>query len=646
MILACHNISKSFGDHVIVRQGSFHIEEREKAALVGVNGAGKSTILKMIIGEELPDGGDITLARGKTLGYLAQHQDLLPGGTIYGELKSAREDIFEMERRIRAIELELKSLTGRELEERLETYNRLQSEFDARNGYACESEIVGVLKGLGFSEEDFSKKTDTLSGGQKTRVALGRLLLTTPDILLLDEPTNHLDLNSIAWLETYLINYPGAVFIVSHDRYFLNRVVTKVVEIENGEIRMYSGDYRAYSEKKQQLRDARLKEYFNQQREIRHQQAVIEKLRSFNREKSIRRAESREKMLEKITPVEKPADTAPEMHFSLEPSCVSGNDVLTVEHLSKQFDGQPLFTDVNFEIRRGEHVAIIGDNGTGKTTLLKILNQVVPADSGAFTLGAKVKIGYYDQEHHVLHNDKTIFDEISDAYPSLNNTQIRNTLAAFQFTGDEVFQEIRSLSGGEKGRVSLAKLMLSEANFLILDEPTNHLDIASKEILEEALNNYSGTLLYVSHDRYFINSTASRILELVNRTFVNYIGNYDYYLEKKEELTRACASAPAAGAAASSSPASSDTGAKDPGSRLSWQEQKEQQARERKRKNELKKTEEEIRRLEERNAQIDHEMTLEEVYSNSVRCQELASEHAENEEKLAELYELWEMLAE
>ena len=646
MILACHNINKSFGDHVIVRQGSFHIEEREKAALVGVNGAGKSTILKMIIGEELPDGGDITLARGKTLGYLAQHQDLLPGGTIYEELKSAREDIFEMERRIRAIELELKSLTGRELEERLETYNRLQSEFDARNGYACESEIVGVLKGLGFSEEDFSKKTDTLSGGQKTRVALGRLLLTTPDILLLDEPTNHLDLNSIAWLETYLINYPGAVFIVSHDRYFLNRVVTKVVEIENGEIRMYSGDYKAYSEKKQQLRDARLKEYFNQQREIRHQQAVIEKLRSFNREKSIRRAESREKMLEKITPVEKPADAAPEMHFSLEPSCVSGNDVLTVEHLSKQFDGQPLFTDVSFEIRRGEHVAIIGDNGTGKTTLLKILNQVVPADSGTFTLGAKVKIGYYDQEHHVLHDDKTIFDEISDAYPSLNNTQIRNTLAAFQFTGDEVFQEIRSLSGGEKGRVSLAKLMLSEANFLILDEPTNHLDIASKEILEEALNNYSGTLLCVSHDRYFINSTASRILELVNRTFVNYIGNYDYYLEKKEELTRACASAPAAGAAASSSPAASDTGAKDPGSRLSWQEQKEQQARERKRKNELKKTEEEISRLEERNAQIDHEMTLEEVYSNSVRCQELASEHAENEEKLAELYELWEMLAE
>ena len=657
MILACHNIEKSFGERVIVRAASFHIEEREKAALVGINGAGKSTILKMIMNEESLDGGDIILAKGKTIGYLAQHQNMIPDGTIYDEVRSAKSDIIEMEQRIRSIELELKSLSGNELESRLETYNRLQSEFEARNGYACESEIVGVLKGLGFSEEDFSKKTDTLSGGQKTRVALGKLLLTNPDILLLDEPTNHLDLNSIAWLETYLINYPGAVFIVSHDRYFLNRVVTKVVEIENGEIRMYMGNYKAYSEKKQQLRDARLKEYYNQQREIKHQQAVIEKLKSFNREKSIRRAESREKMLEKITPVEKPVEINTEMHFTLEPSCVSGNDVLTVEHLAKQFDGQVLFSDVSFEIKRGEHVAIIGDNGTGKTTLLKILNQVQSADTGSFTLGAKVRIGYYDQEHHVLHDSKTIFEEISDDYPTLNNTQIRNTLAAFQFTGDEVFKEIRSLSGGEKGRVSLAKLMLSEANFLILDEPTNHLDIASKEILEEALNNYSGTVLYVSHDRYFINSTASRILELVNQTFVNYIGNYDYYLEKKEELTRAYAagSGSISGSAGQTAGAPSISTAPDtsasaaavqPGSKLSWQEQKEQQAKERKRKNDLKKTEEEISRLEDRNAQIDHEMTLEEVYSNSVKCQELAEEHAANEKRLEELYEMWETLAE
>ena len=650
MILACHNISKSFGDKLIVKNGSFHIEERKKAALVGVNGAGKSTILKMIMNEEPTDEGDIILAKGKTIGYLAQHQHLIPHGTIYEELRSAKADVIEMEQKLRSIEHELKSLSGDALENRLETYNRLQSEFEARNGYACESEITGVLKGLGFTEEEFSKKTDTLSGGQKTRVALGKLLLTNPDILLLDEPTNHLDLNSIAWLETFLSNYQGAVFIVSHDRFFLNRVVTKVVEIENGELRMYIGNYHAYSEKKQQLRDARLKEYLNQQREIRHQQAVIEKLRSFNREKSIRRAESREKMLEKMTPVEKPQDAPREMHFTLEPSCVSGNDVLSVEGLSKQFGSQILFRDVNFEIKRGEHVAVIGDNGTGKTTLLKILNQVQKADAGSFTLGAKVQIGYYDQEHHVLHDNKTIFDEISDDYPSLNNTQIRNTLAAFQFTGDEVFQEISTLSGGEKGRVSLAKLMLSEANFLILDEPTNHLDIMSKEILEEALNNYSGTVLYVSHDRYFINQTATRILELVNQTFVNYIGNYDYYLEKKEELTRAYASSSShsngnagntAGVPSGSSPASSASA-----SALSWQEQKEHQAKERKRKSDLKKTEEEISRLEERNAAIDHELTLEEVYSNSVKCQELSIERAENEEKLEELYEKWESLAE
>ena len=643
MILACHNIEKSFGEQVIVSHGSFHIEEREKAALVGVNGAGKTTVLKMIIGSEPLDAGDVILAKGKTIGYLAQHQAMQEGSTIYEEVRSAKADIIEMERQLRSIEQELKSLSGDALNARLETYNRLQSDFEAKNGYACESEIVGVLKGLGFTEEAFSKRTDTLSGGQKTRVSLGKLLLKNPDILLLDEPTNHLDLNSISWLENYLINYPGAVLIVSHDRYFLNRVVTKVIEIERGQIQMYMGNYKAYSEKKQMLRDARLKEYLNQQREIRHQQAVIDKLRSFNREKSIRRAESREKMLSKMTPVEKPLEAAGEMFFSLEPSCVSGNDVLSVEGLSKQFDGQILFRDVSFDIRRGEHVAIIGDNGTGKTTLLKILNQVVPADSGSFTLGTKVNIGYYDQEHHVLHDEKTIFQEISDDYPTLTNTEIRNTLAAFQFTGDDVFKEISSLSGGEKGRVSLAKLMLSEANFLILDEPTNHLDITSKEILEEALNNYSGTVLYVSHDRYFINQTASRILELVNQTFVNYIGNYDYYLEKRDELTKAY-----------SEPVSSSSGARGSApsvrftaegsvseSKLSWQEQKEQQAKERKRKNDLKKTEEEIGRLEERNAQIDHELTLEEVYSNSVRCQELALERSENESRLEELYERW-----
>ena len=502
MILACHNLKKAFGEHIIVKDGSFHIEEREKAAFVGINGAGKSTVLKMIVGEEPVDEGNIIITKGKTLGYLAQQQNLDSKNTIYEEVKTAKSDIINLEKQIRSIEQELKCLSGEALDARLETYNRMMSEFETKNGYAYESEIVGVLKGLGFTEEEFSKMTDTLSGGQKTRVSLGKLLLTKPDILLLDEPTNHLDLNSIACLETYLLNYPGAVFIVSHDRFFLNRVVTKVVEIENGSIRMYSGNYKDYADKKKMIRDAQMKEYLKQQQEIKHQEAVIEKLRSFNREKSIKRAESREKMLERIVPVDKPVDVATEIHFSLEPSCVSGNDVLSIEELSKSYDSQTLFKNISFEIKRGEHVAIIGDNGTGKTTLLKILNGIVNADDGSFTLGTKVQIGYYDQEHHVLHDNKNIFEEISDEYPTLTNTQIRNTLAAFQFTGDDVFKLIRDLSGGEKGRVSLAKLMLSEANFLILDEPTNHLDITSKEILEQALNDYTGTVLYVSHDRY------------------------------------------------------------------------------------------------------------------------------------------------
>lgn len=636
MILACHGISKAFGENVIVTEGSFHIEDHEKAALVGPNGAGKTTIFKMIVGELPSDKGEVILTKGKTLGYLAQHQDMVSGSTIYEEVKLAKADIIAMERQIREIEHELKHLTGDALSARLETYNRLTASFERANGYAYESEITGVLKGLGFDEKDFSKPVDTLSGGQKTRVSLGKLLLTRPDILLLDEPTNHLDLNSIAWLETYLLNYSGAVLIVSHDRYFLDRVVTKVLEIEMGRLTSYLGNYSDYAEKKRRLMDARLKEYLNQQQEIKHHEAVIEKLRSFNREKSIKRAESREKMLEKITPLEKPVEMNTEIHLTLEPSRVSGNDVLSVEHLSKSFPGQVLFSDVNFEIKRGEHIAVIGDNGTGKTTLLKILNQVIPADTGTFSLGTNVEIGYYDQEHHVLHMDKTIFDEISDDYPDLTNTKIRNMLAAFLFTGDDVFKRIGDLSGGERGRVSLAKLMLSRANFLILDEPTNHLDISSKEILEKALNEYTGTLLYVSHDRYFINQTATRILDLVNRTFVNYIGNYDYYLEKKDELTAVYAGPDHSPGIASSGNVSE--------SKLSWQEQKEIQAKERKRLNELKKTEERITELEERDAAIDETMSSEEVFTNSVRCQELADEKAAIAAELEHLYERWEEL--
>lgn len=639
MILACHNISKSFGEQTIVHEGSFHIEEHEKAALVGINGAGKSTIMKMIMGELPLDGGNVVLAKGKTIGYLAQHQDLSHGNSIYEEVKSAKADVIALETQIRQIEEELSSLSGTALEERLNTYHRLTAAFERADGYTYKSEIAGVLKGLGFAEEEFTKCVDDLSGGQKTRVSLGKLLLTKPDILLLDEPTNHLDMSSISWLETYLLNYSGAVLIVSHDRYFLNRVVSKVIEIEQGHIMTYVGNYTAYAQKKQQLRDARLKEYLNQQREIKHQEAVIEKLKSFNREKSIRRAESREKMLNKIVPLEKPVELNTDIHLHLEPSCVSGNDVLKVEGLCKSFPPQILFQNVDFEIKRGEHVAIIGYNGTGKTTLLKILNQVLPADSGTFTLGTNVKIGYYDQEHHVLNMDKTIFDEISDDYPALTGTRIRNILAAFLFTGDDVFKLIRDLSGGERGRVSLAKLMLSEANFLILDEPTNHLDITSKEILENALNDYTGTVLYVSHDRYFINQTATRIMELTNNRFINYIGNYDYYLAKKEELTAAYTDSTSSNTVQAAEATASEA-------KLSWQEQKEEQARLRKRQNELKKTEERIAFLENRDAELNELLSKEEIYTNSVKCQELATEKVKNNEELETLYEKWEELAE
>ena len=638
MILSCHDISKAFGEKVILSHASFGIEDHEKAAIAGINGAGKSTLLKIIVGALSPDEGDVFLAHQKTLGYLAQQEMLSDSLTIREEMEDAKRDVIEAEKNIRALEQQMIHETGAKLEETMARYHRLCAWFEQHDGYALESSITGVLRGLGFADDEFDKKTSVLSGGQKTRVALGRLLLSSPDILLLDEPTNHLDMNSIAWLENYLLGYKGAVLVVSHDRYFLDRIVTKIIEIDQGRVMTFQGNYTEYAEKKSALREAALKAWAKQQQEIRHQQEVITKLRSFNREKSIRRAESREKMLEHMDVLEKPTEADSRIHLTLEPRVISGKDVLTVTDLSKSFKDQTLFSRQSFQIHRGERVALIGDNGTGKTTLLKIVGGMTPADEGSFTLGAKTVIGYYDQEHQVLHPDKTLFDEISDTWPEMTGTQIRNVLAAFLFTGDDVFKLVRNISGGERGRVSLAKLMLSKANFLLLDEPTNHLDIYSREILEDALRSYTGTVFYVSHDRYFINRTATRILELTGQTLINYIGNYDYYLEKKEHLTKiALGDAPAPSRAGSAGTGLS--------SREQWQKAREQQARERKRAGDLKRTEQQIADLEEEDKKIDQKLALEEVFTDLEQCMQLTSRKAEIAAELEDLYERWEQLA-
>lgn len=636
MILSCQNLSKAFNEKPILKDVSFHIEEHDKAAIVGINGVGKTTLLRIIVGELPADSGIVTLKKEASFGYLAQNQNVNSENTIYEELLSVKAPVIAMEKQLREMEEKMHTVNGSELDSLMENYARLNHQFELENGYAYQSEIGGVLKGLGFAEEDFGKQISTLSGGQKTRVALSKLLLKKPELIILDEPTNHLDLNAIAWLENYLLNYKGAVLTVSHDRYFLDRFAGKIIEIDQTKATTFLGNYTAYAAKKEILRTAARNAYLNQQQEIRHQEAVIEKLKSFNREKSIKRAESREKMLNKIEVLEKPTETRADIHMTLTPRCQSGNDVLHIEHLAKSFDDLSLFQDISMDIKRGEHVAIIGDNGTGKTTILKIINDLVPADSGTITLGTNVHIGYYDQEHHVLHPDKTLFDEISDEYPSLTGTQIRNTLAAFLFTGDDVFKLIRDLSGGERGRVSLAKLMLSESNFLILDEPTNHLDIASKEILEDAVNAYEGTVLYVSHDRYFINRTASRILELSDGQLTGFLGNYDYYLEKKTgDLPNGDL---AVKNTVSKAPAPPSEGMQD------WKAQKEQQAKQRKKENDIRKCEEEIAKLEEKDKQLDNEMALPENATNVAKLQELTKEKESISARLEELYEKWETL--
>ena len=635
MILNATNISKSFGSNEIIKDATFLVNEHEKVAIVGVNGAGKTTLLKILTGEESADSGSITLAKDAKLGYLRQINNVDSALSIIDELYTVIEPILNMEKRMSQMQEDMKHLTGSELEELYSSYTALTHSYELMDGYAAKSRVVGILKGLGFEEADFDRKINTLSGGQKTRVFLAKLLLEEPDIILLDEPTNHLDLRSIEWLESYLLNYKGAVIIVSHDRYFLDKIVSKVIDIENGNVQMYLGNYTDFSNKKQMLLDAKMKEYLNQQQEIKHQEAVITKLKQFNREKSIKRAESRQKQLEKIERVEAPQTYSENMRLSLDISKESGKDVLTVHNLSKSFDQKKLFWDINFEIKRGERVAIIGDNGTGKTTLLKIINGLLEPDTGEVIYGSNVSVAYYDQEHQVLHMDKTLFDELSDTYPEMTNTQIRNILAAFLFTGEDVYKKIADLSGGERGRVSLVKLMLSKANFLLLDEPTNHLDIVSKDVLENALNNFPGTVCYVSHDRYFINKTATRILDLTENRLLNYIGNYDYYIEKREAVEEA---ANLTNTEQAEKPADVSESKKE------WIDNKTVQAQKKKVKNALNKCEKEISEIEDKLQTVDEEFANPENASNVGKLMELQKQKEALEKRLDKLMEDWEEL--
>lgn len=635
MILNATNISKSFGSNEIIKDANFLVNEHEKVAIVGVNGAGKTTLLKILTGEERADSGNVILAKDAKLGYLRQINNVDSTLSIIDELYTVIEHILNMEKRMLEMQEQMQHLSGEELEALYSSYTALTHSYELMDGYAAKSKVIGILKGLGFNENDFERKINTLSGGQKTRVFLAKLLLEEPDIILLDEPTNHLDLRSIEWLESYLLNYKGAVIIVSHDRYFLDKIVSKVIDIENAEVQMYSGNYSDFSAKKQMLLDAKMKEYLNQQQEIKHQEAVITKLKQFNREKSIKRAESRQKQLEKIDRVEAPVTHIENMKLSLDISKESGKDVITVHDLSKSFDEKHLFSNINFEIKRGERVAIIGDNGTGKTTLLKIINGLLSPDTGEVIYGSNVSIAYYDQEHQVLHMDKTLFDEISDTYPEMNNTQIRNILAAFLFTGEDVFKKIGDLSGGERGKVSLVKLMLSKANFLLLDEPTNHLDILSKDVLESALNSFPGTICYVSHDRYFINKTATRILDLTGNRLLNYIGNYDYYIEKREAVE---------GAANLSVNNIEEKPAEVSDSKQEWIENKNAQAQKKKITNALNKCEKEIEKIEEKLGLIDEEFANPEISSNVGKLMELQKEKTALEEKLEKLMNEWEEL--
>ena len=634
MILSVSHLSKSYGTDEIITDISFHLEEKEKAAIIGPNGAGKSTILKIIAGELSASSGDVIVGNKFSVGYLSQHQEETLTGTIYDCVYSAKPEIVQMEKRLAELETIMHENEQQEGSPIIKEYDEIRERFARVNGYSYKSEVVGVLKGLGFAEEDFNKEAKVLSGGQKTRLALSRLLIRKPDLLMLDEPINHLDLNSVAFLESFLQSFPGAVLMVAHDRYFLDKTVTKIIELSHHKGTMYLGNYTEYKKKRDIVKTSEQKAFEKQQKEIAHHEEVIKKLQQFNREKSIKRAESRKKILDKIDRLDAPLADEGNMKLRLSADRESGKDVLTIENFSKSFGSLDLFKDVNFEVKRGQKVAIIGDNGTGKTTLLKMITGEVPRGDGVMRLGMNVDVGYYDQEHQVLDHSKTVFDEIHDEYPDLDNTKIRNVLGAFLFRGDDVFKLVGDLSGGERGRVSLAKLMLSGSNFLILDEPTNHLDMGAKEVLEDALKAFDGTLLFVSHDRYFINQVADHVIDLRNGGIRIYNGNYDDYLDnfaKRKDLIDDVK-------VDIEKPKTSEN-------KLSWEEQKALNAKKAKLKRDLDKIEKSIEETEDKKAKLEADLWDEKNATNSVKLQEIQSGIDECENKLLELMEEWEKLS-
>ncbi|MCR1876806.1 ribosomal protection-like ABC-F family protein [Paraclostridium bifermentans] len=635
IVLSCNNLNKSFGIDTILENISFTVNEGDKVGIIGVNGTGKTTLFKVLSGIYGYDSGDIYLGKGVEIGYLEQNTNFQSEKTIYEEVLEVFSDLMDMENYIRDLEIKIaeegSNPNSKILDKLMNEYSQKLELFSELNGYGYKSEVKGILKGLGFSDSDMETPINILSGGEKTRVLLSKLLLKNPSLLLLDEPTNHLDSDAIEWLEVFLKQYKGTVIIISHDRYFLDQVVNRVFEIHNKRLKTYNGNYSKFIELSKVEKELEVKKYEDQQKEIKKQEESIDRLKAYGREKHLKRARSKEKMLDKVDVLDKPDVFRKKASIQFSPSVSSGNDVLQVEDLSMGYGERILFKNINFNIYRGEKVALIGANGIGKSTLFKIImNEIIPL-TGTTKLGANVHVDYFHQEQKTLNLDNTIIDEIWNDHPSLNQTTLRNMLGSFLFEDEEVFKKISTLSGGERARVAILKLILSNSNFLLLDEPTNHLDIDSKEVLEEALLNYTGTLFTISHDRYFLNTVVDKILVLDSDGITEYLGNYNYYMDKKKQTLEMN---------------SIETTEEKTKTQLKDEKRKEREQRELEKKARVKRQniEKEIEEIELEIEELNVLMCQEEIYSNPEKSKEVSQNKTSLEDRLNNLYEEWEQL--